>query len=356
MPCTIRRLHPETPVGPSMIAGEISAERLLDVALVAHDDVVQAVTTDSADHAFREGVRLRRPWRRHQRPGTEPPDSRSELASVDGVAIVDEETRDMVELGGCLDKALGCPLGGRVLGHPHVDDSAPPQPEHEEDVEDPEPDGDDGEEVACPRLTEVVPDERGPALPASARQADGAILGDGPRRDAVSELGQLPCDSVLPQVRLSRHIRRIRARRSASIGGRPGGRWRQRQSTRHPARCHLMTVSGLTIKTVARRRRNRPATVPIRYRSNRRRGGRLIRRRRTMTCWRSTRFSATRTARGAATATTRSTRKRMKAMDDVSVLHHTRGSRPRVHGCSRTRTKFLRRTVLRIARCSSGGG
>src|SRR5215470_9378011 len=87
-------------------------------------------------------------------------------------------------------------------------------------------------------------------------------------------LASSPAIRFSPQVKLSRHIRRIRARRSASIGGLPGGRRRapHRQSRRQPARCHLMTASGLTIKTVARRRRNPPATAPIRYRSKRRRG------------------------------------------------------------------------------------
>src|SRR5262249_41612156 len=54
MPGTIRWLHPKTPMRPPMIVGEIGAERLLGVSLVADDDVVHAVSTESADHSFRE--------------------------------------------------------------------------------------------------------------------------------------------------------------------------------------------------------------------------------------------------------------------------------------------------------------
>jgi len=70
-----------------------------------------------------------------------------------------------------------------------------------------------------------------------------------------------------------------------------------------------MTVSGSTSRTASSKRRERPPNPPRSHRSNRRRPGRLTRRRATMSCCRRSRFSATKAARGATTAKTRSSRK-----------------------------------------------
>jgi hypothetical protein len=63
------------------------------VALVAHDDVVQAVSAESADHSFTEGVRLRCSRRCGQQTRTEPSNAGTELAAVDGVSVVDDKVR-----------------------------------------------------------------------------------------------------------------------------------------------------------------------------------------------------------------------------------------------------------------------
>jgi hypothetical protein len=65
----------------------------------------------------------------------------------------------------------------------------------------------------------------------------------------------------------------------------------------------------------------RPAKAPMSQRSNRRRRGRLIWRRMTMSCWRRIRFSATRAARGATKARTRSHRRRRRAIT-VPLAYH----------------------------------
>jgi hypothetical protein len=57
----------------------------------------------------------------------------------------------------------------------------------------------------------------------------------------------------------SLHILRISARTSGEMMGRPG--WPQRtfqvQNRRNPARCHAMTVSGLTMVSAERQPRQR---------------------------------------------------------------------------------------------------
>ena len=67
----------------------------------------------------------------------------------------------------------------------------------DEAVQDLEAQRDDGKEIACPGLMEVVANKRGPALATVARQVWWSVLGDGPRRDAVTKLSKFCGDSVL---------------------------------------------------------------------------------------------------------------------------------------------------------------
>ena len=94
------------------------------------------------------------------------------------------------------------------------------------------------------------------------------------------------------------HIRRIRARVSAAMGGRPTGRReRRRQKSFQRKRCHRRTVSGRTIATAARSEGNTLVMTEMASRSralSRGRGAALLK---TMTCWRSRAFLARRAAR-----------------------------------------------------------
>jgi hypothetical protein len=85
---------------------------------------------------------------------------------------VDEETRALAPIEGGLDEALCGPLSARVRGHASVDDLASLEGEHDEDLQDAEPTGEEDEEVAGPRFVEVIADEGGPPLAALAVQAD----------------------------------------------------------------------------------------------------------------------------------------------------------------------------------------
>jgi hypothetical protein len=76
----------------------------------------------------------------------------------------------------------------------------------------------------------MVPEKGAPGLTAATLQVLWAVLRDGPRRDPPAELRELASDPVFPRRRFSRHIRRMRSRNSASIGGRPT---RRRERKRH---------------------------------------------------------------------------------------------------------------------------
>jgi hypothetical protein len=83
------------------------------------------------------------------------------------------------------------------------------------------------------------------------------------------------------------------------------GRDRRRQNRRKPARCQRRTVSGWTTTIARRHDDSRRAPMSSLIRSMRWSVGRLLRRRRTLTWWRSTAFSMTssRRERIASTAT-----------------------------------------------------
>jgi hypothetical protein len=94
------------------------------------------------------------------------------------------------------------------------------------------------------------------------------------------------------------HIRRIRARVSASIGGRPRGRGeRRRQRSFHRERCHRRTVSGRTMVAASKSAGKTPLTQATARRSRALSPGCGADRRRTMSYWRRRAFSASRAAR-----------------------------------------------------------
>ena len=90
----------------------------------------------------------------------------------------------------------------------------------------------------------------------------------------------------------------MRRTSSGASGGRPIGRDFHAQNRANPRRCHTMTVAGWTIASVSDHRDHRRQTTTQNARSMGRSRGRGVARRRIASCWRSTRFSATRLARG----------------------------------------------------------
>jgi hypothetical protein len=115
---------------------------------------------------------------------------------------MDEETGSMVGVDGGFDDELGGPCRGGMRGDAEVDQATSAEREHDEDVEDSEPCGEDGEEVASPRFVQMVANERSPPLSPTAAGSRWPVLRDGPRRDAVPELGQLASDQVLAPCRV----------------------------------------------------------------------------------------------------------------------------------------------------------
>src|SRR5579863_1988989 len=142
-----------------------------------------------------------------EQSGPQPADTLAKVGPVDRVPVVDQEPGALAPIGGGLDEALCGPLRARVRGHARVDDLASLEGEHDEDIQDAEPAGEEDEEVAGPSFVEVIADEGGPPLAALAVQADRAVLGDSARRGVVPELGELRSDDLLaPRRVLAPHL------------------------------------------------------------------------------------------------------------------------------------------------------
>jgi hypothetical protein len=108
----VRRLKLQAAVRASLIVGQVFAENALGMALVSEENVVGATPPDGADHALRKCVRLGRTRRSDQGPRAKSANSGAEHGALDGVAVMDKETRNMVGVDGCLDDTLGGPGRG----------------------------------------------------------------------------------------------------------------------------------------------------------------------------------------------------------------------------------------------------
>jgi len=100
----------------------------------------------------------------------------------------------------------------------------------------------------------------------------------------------------------SRAICSMRLTSSGASGGRPTGRDFHAHHRAKPRRCHAITVAGWTIARHSAHRDHRRETITQNARSIGRSRGPGVARRRIASCWRSTRFSANRIARGRSAA------------------------------------------------------
>src|SRR5450631_2019265 len=193
----VRRLHPKTAVGPTVVVRNVVVEDALGVVLVPDDDVVEAVPAERTDHALAERVGLGCARRRGEESGAESADAAAKVGAVDRVAVVDEEARNLMSICRGLDDALRGPAGAGMVGNGGVDDLAAAKGEHDEHVEDAESGGQDEEEVAGPGFMQMVAYEGVPTLATLTIEAGWTVLGDGARGDLVAELGQFGGDDLL---------------------------------------------------------------------------------------------------------------------------------------------------------------
>ncbi len=129
-----------------------------------------------------------------------------EDGSVTTVAVVDEKTRWRTIPTACLHDLPSCPLACRVPCRADMHDFPTAVMNNEKDVDCPEQDRLNAEEVTGPDLLSMGGEKTAPVRRWLSSMDASHILRDGPRRDLETQLDQLRLDTFLsPQEVLSCH-------------------------------------------------------------------------------------------------------------------------------------------------------
>jgi hypothetical protein len=125
---------------------------------VEHDQAIQTLPADGADHPFAVRILPGRGRRHEDFLDAHAFDSLFEVVTIDVITIADQKTWSrLVEEG--LDDLLGGPFGVRIRGDAEVNHAPPIMAEHQEPVEDAKRDRGNGEEVAGGDLGNVIGQE-----------------------------------------------------------------------------------------------------------------------------------------------------------------------------------------------------
>jgi hypothetical protein len=108
----------------TLVEGRVRPKNAPGMLFVPHDEVVEAVPAERADHPLAIGVRFGRAEGRGEKSGPQPTNTPAELGAVDRVPVVDEEPRALTAIGGRLHEALCGPLRAGIRGDARLDDLA----------------------------------------------------------------------------------------------------------------------------------------------------------------------------------------------------------------------------------------
>src|SRR5437899_6672480 len=129
-----------------VVVGEVPAQQASEMPFVEDDDVIEAFPSNRSNHALGIGVLPGRAWGDEDLVDPHALHPPREHVAVDGVAITEQVLgRGLFREG--LDKLLGGPSGGRVVGHIDVDEFPASVPKDNEPEEKAERQGREYEEV-----------------------------------------------------------------------------------------------------------------------------------------------------------------------------------------------------------------
>jgi hypothetical protein len=155
-------VHAQPLMGPPpMVVVEVAGEDALQLPLVEHDHVIEALAADRADKALDEWIL---PWRLGGDDDffdADVPHAATEMLAVDAVAITQQEAWCFIP-GKGFDDLLSRPFRGWVGGHVEVQHTPTMVGEDEEDEQDLIPHGRDDEEVDRDDVLDVVLEECAP--------------------------------------------------------------------------------------------------------------------------------------------------------------------------------------------------
>jgi hypothetical protein len=207
----------------------IRAKDAAQVRLAEHHEMVNALAADRANQPFGKTVLPRRTGRNRLVANTHRSQTTPDDGAIDPISITDQVAWCLVP-GESLGDLPRDPFGRRMRRYVDPDKLAPSQSDNDQDIDQVERNGRHHKQVHGRNLRRMVAQEGSPArtgrvvIPLPCH-----ILADGRRGDRKSELEQFTVSGA-PHSGFSRLIRRISARSSAPIGGRPlGARDFQRQ-------------------------------------------------------------------------------------------------------------------------------
>ena len=242
-----------------------------------------------------------RTWRSNRSLGHLDPrasQDRIEHSGELGVAVTDEEpaaSSGVIEVHDEGAGLLGQPGAGRMGGDAEDVDLAGGVFDDEERVEPGEGEGVKVEQVAGQDAVSLGPEKFRPGRSGpSWRGVDPGSIEDLPHgggADLVAQACEFVCTRRYPQVGLSVARRTVSVRSPGGMAGRPARRRLVVQRRATSCRCQRKIVAGVTSSPARRWLGSRRTSAPINARSGQNIRGRVLRRFRTASWWRSTRIS-----------------------------------------------------------------
>jgi hypothetical protein len=136
---------------------KILGQDSVQMSFAEHDHMIQTIPAYGTDDSFAIRVLPGGPGCNQDFLDAHAFHAFLEVVAVDAIAIADEKPRCLF-VRESIDDLLGGPFGMRICGNVEEDDLSPVMPEYDEDVQNPERDCGNSEEVTgrLPRLVAVV--------------------------------------------------------------------------------------------------------------------------------------------------------------------------------------------------------
>src|SRR3979490_58659 len=197
----------------------IGSQDSAQMHLAQDNDVVHTFTPDRSDQPFGKAILPRRGWCGRLVPNAHGAQSARDDAAIEPVAMADALVRSLIPRK-CL-RYLACnPFRRRICCDVDPDEVSAAVSDDDEGIEQVETDSWNNEQVHGGNVRRVGPQEGPPSLAGRPPPFDH-VLGNARLRDLKPELEQFAVDAWRVPKRVFALIRRINARSSVSICGRP---------------------------------------------------------------------------------------------------------------------------------------
>src|SRR6266852_2285869 len=197
----------------------VRLQNLTQMHLAQDNDVVHTFTPDRSDQPFGKAILPRRGWCSRSVPDAHGAQSARDDAAIDPIAIADEVARSLIPRK-CLRYLTRDPFGRGICCDVDLDEVSAAEPDDDEGIEQVETDSWNNEQVHGGNVWRVVMQEGSPSLAGRPRRLTMyfATLDCATSNPSLSSS---PWMRGAPQSGFSTFIRRINARSSVSICGRP---------------------------------------------------------------------------------------------------------------------------------------